>query len=167
MERKRYEVAKTAFYQRVLGGEEAVVCIEAHGFGQAACQGYKRAAQVPSELCRDWLLKEQPCVAAVAGPRPLHGNVEVELASCVTICGNVLLPTGAVEVSDQNGGLAVFVGHIESHDVTEPVISASEMGDKHLVGEELEVAVGATGAYTGTFALCLVSLGANARLPLV
>ena len=167
MERKRYEVAKTAFYQRVLGGEEAVVCIEAHGFGQAACQGYKCAAQVSSELCCDWLLKEQPCVAAVAGPRPLHGDIEVELAPGVTICGNVLLPTAAVEVGDKNGGLTVFVGHIESHDVTEPVISTLEMSDKHLIGEGLEVAVGATGAYAGAFALCWVGLGANGRFPLV
>ena len=89
------------------------------------------------------------------------------MAPGVTICGNVLLPTGAVEVGDQNGGLTVFVGHIESHDVTEPVISASEMGDKHLIGEGFKVAVGATGAYAGAFALCWVGLGANGRFPLV
>ena len=37
LEWKGYEVAESAFYQRVLGGKEPVVCIEAHGFGQAAC----------------------------------------------------------------------------------------------------------------------------------
>ena len=106
-------------------------------------------------------------MAAVAGPRPLHGDIEVELASGIAICGHVLLPTGIVEVGDKNGGLTVFIGHIEPHDIAQAVIGSPEMGDQHLVGEGLEVAIGAMGAQTGAFALCRVGLGANVCFPFI
>ncbi len=67
-------------------------------------------------------------------------------------------PIGSVKIDDQDFCVAVFIENILTYDVSEPVVTALEMGDNRGIAQLGEDAVAAFSAF-GSLAICF---GANA-----
>ena len=139
LQRQGDQIAQSAFRERILAGEEAVIGVQAdlrpalHGLRQ------QEGAHLARQRGRNWLGEEEPAVPAVARTRALQSDRRLVGLACLQKRVGILQPRRFVEVGGQEP--TGFVGQhgIDAHGevAARPIlrIHPQEMVSHHIVGD--------------------------------
>jgi hypothetical protein len=155
LQRERYQVAESAFWQNILAGKEAIIArqrvLSAHFAGSIDEIG----TQLPCLPRRNLSGKKYPDMCALARAGDFQGCWYVQIAAGFHQGEGILAPTGFVKIGRQKMAVTVGQKRIDTN-----CMFSGKMVVDHFVGDRSEQSFGALAALCPWFP-------ANARPPLV